>query len=83
MLDLRERAEASATPSSPSQLNDLGTFQARSGLVQRTVEEGFGEPMSLVSPAIDAYHHEGHPKTEGDDENVTLSQIAARDQMNS
>jgi hypothetical protein len=48
MLELRERVEASGAPSSPSQLQDLGTFQAAAESIRQTIHEDFGEPLFPV-----------------------------------
>lgn len=53
MLELRERGGASGVPSSPSQLEDLGTFHATVGFVRRTCQEDFGEPLYPVGSMVD------------------------------
>jgi hypothetical protein len=68
MLELRERAEASdITPSSPSQLDDLGTFHTTIEFVRRTINEDFGESLYPVGTEMDPINGDNNPYT-GKDE---------------
>lgn len=75
VLELREQAAVSSTPSSPSQLDDLGTFHSTVNFVRRTVEEDFCEPLYPVGPVVGLYHDEGNSSPPQHIENSDVSQM--------